>query len=82
MTDIARKPVATVEELSALNTDEILEGYLDGFDNEPVPGDNRSKSYWHGYRNGQVDGGYVAADAAQAALAKEIIESGYFRRMS
>lgn len=82
MTDIARKPVATVEELSALDADEILEGYLDGFDNEPAPGDNRSKSYWHGYRNGQVDGGYVSADAAQASLAKEVIESGYFRRMS
>ena len=59
MTDLSRKPVATVEELSALNTDEIVEGYFDGFDNEPAPGDNRSKSYWHGYRNGQVDGGHV-----------------------
>jgi len=82
MTDLSRKPVATVAELSALNSDEILEGYLDGFDNETAPGDNRSKSYWHGYRNGQVDGGHVAADAAQAALAKEVIESGYFRRLS
>ena len=82
MTDLSRKPVATVEELSALDNDEIVEGYMDGFDNEPAPGDNRSKSYWHGYRNGQVDGGHVAADAAQVALAKEIIESGYFRRLS
>jgi len=81
MTDLARKPVATVEELSALNTDEIVEGYFDGFDNEPQPGDNRSKSYWHGYRNGQVDGGHVDVDANQVLLAKEAIESGYFRRM-
>ena len=36
--------------------DEMLRGYLDGFDpDSPEPSDNRSHSYRHGFANGRDD---------------------------
>jgi hypothetical protein len=36
--------------------DEMVEGYLDGFDlDNPEPSDNRSHSYRHGFANGRAD---------------------------
>ena len=70
----AREPVTTREELVTLNSDEVLEGYRDGLRGEAEPGDNRSKSYWHGWRNGMVDGGHRPKDAAQAQLAHEYLQ--------
>ena len=68
-----REPVTTTEELSHLDKDETVEGYLDGLNGEPEPGDNRSKSYWHGWRNGHADRtGNVSAD--QRVLARQLLE--------
>ena len=50
-----RVPVTTVAELVTLDDDEMVEGYLDGRKGDPEPGDNRSKSYWHGWRSGNAD---------------------------
>lgn len=42
--------------MSGWSEDEMLQGYLDGFDPEsPDPSDNRSKSYRHGFANGRDD---------------------------
>lgn len=68
----ARTPVTTTAELATLDDGEILEGYRDGFAGEPEPGDNRSKSYWHGWRNGTSDR-YHTADAAQRTLARAVV---------
>lgn len=65
-----RVPVTTVDELLTLNDAEIVEGYNDGYRGEPEPGGNRSKSYWHGWRNGRVDGGHDEKDMAMAILAR------------
>lgn len=76
-----RTPVTTVAELDTLDDDEILEGYLDGFSGEPEPGDNRSKAYWHGWRNGRVDGHHEAdPDAAMTKLVQDINRNGGFLR--
>lgn len=48
-------PVCTAEDLATLNSDEICEGYHDGCNGEPEPGNNHSRSYWHGWRNGNND---------------------------
>lgn len=72
---IGRIPIRTMAQLAALDTGEILEGYFAGFYGEPEPGDNRSFAYWHGWRNGTVDGGHRAKDAAQTALASEVVQS-------
>lgn len=65
---IDRIPITRVHQLEGIETEECIIGYLDGFNGEPEPGDNRSYSYWHGWRNGAVDGGHRPKDPAQAAL--------------
>ena len=64
------QPVTTLSDLEALDSAEVYEGYTDGFEGLPEPGNNRSRSYWHGWRNGRVDGGHQPKDAAQAELAR------------
>lgn len=70
-----RTPITTLGQLAALEHDEMLAGYHDGLAGVPEPGGNRSDAYWHGWRNGRVDGGHDPKDAAQAALAKEWVRA-------
>jgi hypothetical protein len=67
--DGTRTPVTTIEELDSLDLDEICEGYREGFAGEPEPGNNRSKSFWHGWRNGYHDRNGIS-DPASTALAR------------
>jgi hypothetical protein len=77
MADLSeRTKVRTVADLATLDEAEMLEGYLDGFAREREPGDNRSRSYWHGWRNGHTDR-FGGGDEAQTALAHEVIKTGY-----
>ena len=68
-------PVVSMEDLEALDRQEVQEGYRDGLEGWPEPGDNRSRSYWHGWRNGAVDGGHKEKDDAQAILAHEFVKA-------
>ena len=68
-----RDPVTTVEELETLDDVDMVEGYRGGRQGDPEPGGNRSKSYWHGWRNGRVDGKHDEGDAAQRILAHEFV---------
>ena len=68
---IDRQPVTTAEELATLDPVEIYEGYMDGLKDEPAPGGNRSKSYWHGWRNAQNDRNRTS-DKAQRDLARAV----------
>ena len=77
--EIRRIPIRRAKDLDALDDAELLEGYLDGHDGEPEPGNNRSFSYWHGWRNGAVDGGHREKDDAQAELARDVIATGYLK---
>jgi hypothetical protein len=77
----ARIPIQRASLFAYLDDAEILEGYEDGRRGDPEPGDNRSFSYWHGWRAGSVDGGHREKDAAGMALAKDMIESGYLKRL-
>jgi hypothetical protein len=51
-----------------------VEGYFDGLHDEPEPTGNRSKAYWHGWRNGMADKGRIKSDAAMQRLAHEFVE--------
>lgn len=73
-----RTPITTIAELEALDGEEVLAGYLDGFRGEDEPGDNHSLGYWHGWRNGASDRSGVT-DAAQQKLAHAIVEAGWLR---
>jgi ribosome modulation factor len=71
MTEFA--PVRTLADLDTLDDAEVVEGYRDGLANEPEPGNNRSRSYWHGWRNGMSDRGLRAIDEAQRELARAVV---------
>ncbi|MFD1330773.1 hypothetical protein ACFQ4O_02045 [Methylopila musalis] len=70
---MSRQPIINAPDLSELDEAEVLEGYMDGRAGDPEPGDNRSLSYWHGWRNGAVDGGHREKDEAQAMLAHAVL---------
>lgn len=69
-------PVRTLEDLTNLDSGEVEEGYWDGRAGEPEPGNNRSRSYWHGWKNGAGDGGHREFDEHQRALAHEFCAAG------
>ena len=69
----ARTPVVTIDELETFDTQEMTDGYADGLNLEMEPGANRSKAYWHGWRNGRADRTGVI-DADQRLLAKRYLE--------
>jgi hypothetical protein len=61
-------PVRTIADFRTLDESDVMEGYLDGFHDGPAPGSDRSRAYWHGWRNGRVDAGLAEPDSAQLAL--------------
>lgn len=75
------KPVETQADLATLDSGEVVEGYRDGLRGEPEPGDNRSRAYWHGWRNGMCDSGRRQGDAAQRKLAHEFVQNGGLFRL-
>lgn len=71
--EVTHTPVRTLADLDTLDEDEILDGYRDGFRGDPEPGDNRSRSYWHGWRNGNCDRSGAVPDSAMTALVREYV---------
>lgn len=74
-----RRPVRTWAELQTLDHAEIMEGYEDGFRGDPEPGDNRSKAYWHGWRNGHLDHVRGPPDQDAIALIQDMRRCGAFK---
>lgn len=65
-------PVSTIADAHLLDPGEVQAGYLAGNQGAPEPlGSRFSRAFWHGWRNGAVDGGHRANDAAQAVLVHE-----------
>lgn len=62
-------PVNTVAEFKTLDDGEVLEGYLDGFHAAGTPDSTRSRSYWHGWRNGMIESHRMPPDTAYIRLA-------------
>jgi len=59
--------------MDALDKNETRDGYFCGLWGGAEP-HNCTRSYWHGWKNGAVDGGYAQMDASQIALAREYAE--------
>jgi hypothetical protein len=76
----ARTPIATAAELDGLDDAEVLEGYEAGREGWPEPGDNRSLSYWHGWRTGSADGNHRKLDQYDRLLAEDVIKTGWLKR--
>jgi len=66
-------PVETKADLDCLDDDEILAGYRDGWNCSKEPGSDKSRSYWHGWRNAQVDCGRAQLDYPQMRLVRDIL---------
>lgn len=67
------QPLSTAADLAALDADECLDGYRAGWDDATAPGSDKSKSYWHGWRNAQIDKGRLPPDEASAMFAREVV---------
>ena len=68
------KPVETLEELASLNQEEVVVGYASAEAGDPEPGENRGRSFWHGWRNRMMDYGEIEHDDAARILAREFVK--------
>ena len=66
------RAITTVKQLDALNIDLVVVGYRAGFKNTPNYTE-RDQAYWHGYLNGQVDGGFMQSSVEQQELARAVV---------
>lgn len=74
-------PVTDPADLDALDEDEIVAGYRSAARDDPEPGGNHSRAFWHGWRNGMSDRGFREPDTAQRELARRLRERGDYARM-
>ncbi|WP_043345078.1 hypothetical protein [Cupriavidus basilensis] len=67
------QPITKPEDLSGLDDNEMVSGYCSGYCGDAEPGSDKSRAFWHGWRNGAVDGGHRQMDTAQAELARCLV---------
>lgn len=67
------QPLRTIEEVDLLDMDDCLDGYRYGFAGGAEPGSDKSKSFWHGWRNGKMDRGDIPHDDASGQLARAYV---------
>lgn len=70
-----REPVLSVMDLARLSDEEMVEGYTDGAEGLPCGG-NRSRSYWHGWRQGAGDNGHRQLDRWDREFTRLIASQG------
>jgi hypothetical protein len=70
-----------ISDLSELNDDECLTGYRAGLGFIAVDYTQKSRSYWHGYRNGQVDRGLEPMSQEQSAFARKFVGASRVKGM-
>lgn len=65
--------VRSVSDYRSLDEAEVLIGYMDGM--AGISGvQGMTRSYWHGWRNGAVDAGFIEPDDAQLELEADFAE--------
>jgi hypothetical protein len=69
------EPVRTKADFETLNGADVVEGYCSTERGDPEPGENRGRSYWHGWRNRMIDYGELPVDAAAMQLVGELYPS-------
>jgi len=55
----AHAPITTLEELDALDSEELFAGYVGAEKGDPEPGANHTRSYHHGWRTRMMDMGEI-----------------------
>ena len=66
-------PISNIHDLAMQDSAEMIEGYRAGLDAAPEPGSDKSRAFWHGWRNGMTDKGRQPIDQAQRELAEQIV---------
>ena len=66
-------PVETKTDLELLDQDDIFAGYVAGLNDQTEPGSDKSRGYWHGWRNAQADRGRVPVDVHMQRLIRDIL---------
>jgi hypothetical protein len=69
----------TIEDLSSLDEADIMAGYNSGYKGDAEPGSDRSRSFYHGWKNGMVDSKRLVITPEQQRLAREIVQTGYLK---
>jgi len=69
------KPLVTNAEAELLDMDDCVAGYLAGYHGDKEPGSDKSKSYWHGWRNGSMDGKHIQVDEPAILLAASVVRN-------
>lgn len=65
--------VSTKAELELLDEGEIVAGYRSGLGGQlDEPGSDKSRSFWHGWRNAMRDKGHIPQDKEMSNLAREL----------
>ena len=70
-TEFKHEKVSTLEELDSLEESLVVAGYTWGLDNAWEP--ESSRSFWHGWRNAQIDRGRIPPDAESTSLARAVV---------
>lgn len=68
-------PVYTKQDLDALDSADILEGYMSASRGDSEPGPNRGRAFWHGWRNRMIDYGELPSDDASMSLAHDVMKA-------
>lgn len=66
--------IEPITDISQINEDDCLAGYLGGLGSIPMDYTQKSASYWHGYRNAMVDRGLEPASPEQNEIARQYAE--------
>lgn len=72
--------VKTLAELDSLDDQEMKEGYMSADRGDPEPGQNRGRSFWHGWCSRMRDFGLIEDDSDHARLVKDWVEREGGRR--
>lgn len=67
---MAHPLVTTLEQLDALDSDEVMAGFLSSERGDPEPGDNHSLSFHHGWLSRQYDLGARPTPPEHKALVR------------
>lgn len=69
------KPLSSKEELDSIDGEECVAGYWSGRNGDPEPGSDKSRSFWHGWKNGSMDFGFLKPDIHSQSLAESVVRS-------
>ena len=73
--------IKPITELSEIDDDECLAGYRAGMGFIAIDYTKKNSSYWHGYRNGQVDRGIEPISPEQQDFARKFVAEGRAKGM-